>query len=155
METRRQPCLKSLSQRGYIQGVTLCDKSTDNPLCHYFGGLRYGLPPAQRWRKARKLPSTYTYGTEDHPCPCEGPAGVCPQPSFLNLSKENGWSEDCFQCNVWVPWGEPPKEGTSIYVPSFLDMNCEANGHTSNQDGRFSSSSVCCSFSLPHSTVLL
>ncbi|KAK1143140.1 hypothetical protein N8T08_007024 [Aspergillus melleus] len=114
METRRHPCLKSLSRRGYIQGVTLCDKSTDNPFCHYFGGLRYALPPSQRWRKARKLPSTYTYGTKNHPCPCTGPAGVCPQPSFLSLSKEIGWSEDCFQCNVWVPAGEPPKEGWPV-----------------------------------------
>ncbi|KAA8649070.1 hypothetical protein EYZ11_003705 [Aspergillus tanneri] len=112
----RHPCVKSLSHRGFIQGITLFDQSTDTALCHYFGGLRYALPPSRRWRKAQKLPSNFTYGTKDKPCPCTGTSGVCPQPSFLNLSVESIWSEDCFQCNVWVPAGEPPKDGWPVLI---------------------------------------
>ncbi|KKK26045.1 hypothetical protein ARAM_007004 [Aspergillus rambellii] len=110
MEIIQTPYLKSLSHRGYIQGVSLSSKSTNTLLCHFFGGLRYALPPPQRWRKARPLPPSYSYGTKDHPGYCPGAAGVCPQPNFMDLSVSEGWDEDCFQCNVWVPVGEPPDD---------------------------------------------
>lgn len=111
METTQTPYIKSLSHRGVIQGCTLASKATKAPLCHFFGGLRYALAPSERWRKALKLPESHTYGTRDHPGKHEGGAGVCPQPGFRGPADESAWSEDCFQCNVWVPIGEPPKEG--------------------------------------------
>ncbi|KAF9882955.1 hypothetical protein FE257_004382 [Aspergillus nanangensis] len=114
MEYIRDPYLKSLAGRGYIEGCTLSDKTTKTPLCHYFGGLRYALPPQQRWRRAEKLPESYSYGSKYQPGRCSGDTGVCPQPSFLSLSFGDNWSEDCFQTNVWVPTGEPPKGGWPV-----------------------------------------
>ncbi|OJJ41076.1 hypothetical protein ASPWEDRAFT_102513 [Aspergillus wentii DTO 134E9] len=116
METSQHPHIQSLGQRGYIQGTTIVSKSTNSPLCHYFGGLRYALPPAQRWRRAHPLPSSYTYGTKEQPGRHDGKAGVCPQPGFRGPADETGWSEDCFQCNVWVPVGEAPKEEWPVFV---------------------------------------
>ncbi|KAE8394612.1 Alpha/Beta hydrolase protein [Aspergillus alliaceus] len=112
----RHPYVVSLAHRGFVEGITLTDKTTDAPWCHYFGGLRYALPPSARWRKAQRLPPSYSYGTKDHPRQCSGTAGVCPQPSFPSISLEDGWTEDCFQCNVWVPVGEPPKDGWPVLV---------------------------------------
>lgn len=116
MEPLRSPCLKSLEHRGFVQGVTLTDRTTNSPWCHYFGGLRYALPPTERWRKAQKLPPSYSYGSKDHPGQCAGATGVCPQPTFPRLSLGDSLSEDCFQCNVWVPAGEPPKDGRSTIL---------------------------------------
>ncbi|PWY86128.1 carboxylesterase-lipase family protein [Aspergillus heteromorphus CBS 117.55] len=114
METSRHPYLKSLAQHGYIQGVTLHTKATNTPLCHYFGGVRYALAPSERWRRAQKLPQSYSYGTKDQPGSCGGNTGVCPQPGFMDLSGQDDWTEDCFQCNLWVPLGEPPREGWPV-----------------------------------------
>ncbi|KAJ5094631.1 CAZyme family CE10 [Penicillium angulare] len=120
METSRRPCLKDLAQRGVIKGVTISTAAggKDSDLCHYFGGVRYALPPLQRWRRARRLPSTFKYGTTQSPGECDGGAGLCPQPGFMNLSSSNedAWSEDCFQCNVWVPTGEAPRGGWPVFV---------------------------------------
>ncbi|KAL2835716.1 Alpha/Beta hydrolase protein [Aspergillus pseudoustus] len=114
METIQKPYLKSLGPRGYVQGVTISSGSSKNSLCHYFGGIRYALPPSDRWRKAKRLPTTYTYGTKDDPFQCPGSSGVCPQAAFMDLAATEGWDEDCFQCNVWVPLGEPPKNGWPV-----------------------------------------
>ncbi|KAJ5646357.1 CAZyme family CE10 [Penicillium lividum] len=119
METSRRPHLKDLAHRGVIEGATISPRDEkDTDFCHYFGGVRYALPPLQRWRRARRLPSTFSYGTRQSPGQCDNGAGLCPQPGFLNLSplKEDAWTEDCFQCNVWVPTGEPPKGGWPVFV---------------------------------------
>ncbi|OJJ44658.1 hypothetical protein ASPZODRAFT_144619 [Penicilliopsis zonata CBS 506.65] len=116
MSTCRHPHVLSLSHRGYIQGATISSKQTGTPLCHFYGGVRYALAPASRWRRAHALPSTFTYGTKDQPGLCEEGASVCPQPGFRGPADESRWNEDCFQCNVWVPIGEPPKEGWPVFV---------------------------------------
>ncbi|KAJ5894922.1 CAZyme family CE10 [Penicillium taxi] len=121
METSRRPYLKSLAQRGFVQGVTISVPGDDGPdLCHYFGGVRYALPPSQRWRLAQPLPPTFTYGTQEIPGKCDGGAGVCPQPAFWDIAPENenedAWTEDCFQCNVWVPIGEAPQDGWPVFI---------------------------------------
>lgn len=110
MQTTTKPHLHSLSHHGYIQGLTISASSTNTPLCHFFGNLRYGLP-AQRWRRASVLPVDYSYGTREEPGKCEKGAGVCPQPAFLGPVDRSGWSEDCFQVNVWVPVGDGPEGG--------------------------------------------
>jgi hypothetical protein len=112
METIQQPYLKSLGPRGYIQGCTILSKSSNTPLCRYFGGLRYALPPSERWRKAQKLPTRYIYGTKDRPFQCPGATNSCPQATFLESPVSEAAHEDCFQCNIWVPLGEPPANGT-------------------------------------------
>lgn len=111
MDTIQRTHLQSLSHRGFVRGVTISSKATDTPLCHFYGGLRYGLAPSKRWRRAHPLPESYTYGTKEEPGLCDGGAGVCPQPGFIGPPDESSWTEDCFQCNVWVPIGEPPKDG--------------------------------------------
>ncbi|KAJ5222648.1 CAZyme family CE10 [Penicillium citrinum] len=116
METNTRPIQKSLGAHGSIQGLTISAQSRD--LCHYFGGIRYALPPVQRWRRARPLPPSFSYGTPQAPGQCDKGAGVCPQPGFLDLAPENPdvWDEDCFQTNVWVPTGQPPKGGWPVFV---------------------------------------
>ncbi|GKZ31954.1 hypothetical protein AbraIFM66950_000934, partial [Aspergillus brasiliensis] len=114
LETFGHPYLKSLAHRGYVKGTTLHSKATNQPLCHYFGSVRYALPPPERWRRAQKLPESYSYGTRDQPAPCDRDAAVCPQPSFMGRSYEKGFTEDCFQASVWVPLGEPPKGGWPV-----------------------------------------
>ncbi|KAJ5994247.1 CAZyme family CE10 [Penicillium sp. IBT 35674x] len=118
METFRRPYLKDLAHRGVIQGATISPGGKGSDFCHYFGGVRYALPPLQRWRRARRLPSSFSYGTQQSPGQCDSGAGLCPQPGFLQLSPENpdAWTEDCFQCNVWVPTGEAPKGGWPVFV---------------------------------------
>ncbi|OJJ83901.1 putative carboxylesterase [Aspergillus glaucus CBS 516.65] len=113
MQTTTKPHLHSLSHHGYIQGLTISASSTNTPLCHFFGNLRYGLP-AQRWRRASVLPVDYSYGTREEPGKCEKGAGVCPQPAFLGPVDRSGWSEDCFQVNVWVPVGDGPEGGWPV-----------------------------------------
>jgi carboxylesterase type B len=34
----------------------------------------------------------------------------------MNVSFRDEWTEDCFQCNIWVPVAEPPKEGWPVFV---------------------------------------
>jgi carboxylesterase type B len=119
METIRRPHLTNLAHRGTIQGVTISAPSPNSrDLCHYFGGIRYGLAPSQRWRRAKPLPTSFIYGSKNAPGNHNGGAGLCPQPGFLNLSPENpdAWSEDCFQCNIWTPVGNPPAGGWPVFV---------------------------------------
>lgn len=107
----------NLGRHGYIQGVrvqeeTSSTRRSDNAtanvaLAHYFGGVRYALPPSQRWAMAQPLPSDYSYGTEANPGKCTGRAVASPQP----FAGDEGFSEDCFQCNVWTPVGECPAGG--------------------------------------------
>ena len=115
MQTIREPYLQCLAHRGTIRGATIKDVTTHAVLCRYFGGLRYALPPLSRWRRARPLPPNYLYGTAEQPGEHDSEEGVvgCP-----NVSSDGG-SEDCFQCNIWVPCvGQCPLEG------QFKKINC-------------------------------
>ncbi|KAJ5142923.1 uncharacterized protein N7515_001710 [Penicillium bovifimosum] len=119
MNQTRRTHLKSLAHRGTIQGVTIStETSTPKDLCHYYGGVRYGLAPSQRWRRAKPLPASFTYGSAEAPGLCDSGAGLCPQPGFLHLSPENpdAWNEDCFQCNIWTPIGDEPEGGWPVFV---------------------------------------
>ncbi|KAJ5309018.1 hypothetical protein PENANT_c020G00477 [Penicillium antarcticum] len=116
MATTRKTA-KSLGHRGTIQGLTISNDQNQD-LCTYYGGVRYAIKPSERWRRAKPLPKTYTYGTTENPADCTTGAGLCPQPGFLNLSPETPeiWDEDCFQCNVWVPLGDVPEGGWPVFV---------------------------------------
>lgn len=119
MDTIREPYILDLAHRGYIQGVTILKRKKDTlekspaeatiPLCRYFGGLRYALPPTRRWGQARPLPRGYSYGSRSNPGRHDGQAAVCPQPGAS--WDDPGLDEDCFQCNVWVPVGRCPDGG--------------------------------------------
>ena len=111
MSTTTEPFQKDLSYRGFIEGVTIKDKSSGKPLCRYFGGLPYCLPAIGpfRWKKPRPLPPCYRYGTRANPGRFNGGTSTCPQPA--KPEDMTGQEEDCLQCNIWVPLGEPPRDG--------------------------------------------
>lgn len=119
-ETIREPYLKDLEYRGFIEGSTIKDKHSGKELAHYFGGLPYGLPPIGpfRWRSPRPLPPCYRYGTRANPGRFTGNTSMCPQglPTWVNNATDNShlWDEDCLQCNIWVPAGTPPPGGWPV-----------------------------------------
>ncbi|KAI2672956.1 hypothetical protein CBS147355_7759 [Penicillium roqueforti] len=128
METIRRTYIKSLAHRGIIQGVTISTLSSPSQakdLCRYFGGVRYGLAPAERWRRAQPLPASFTYGSGEAPGQCDGGAGLCPQPGFLNISPENpdAWNEDCFQYGGWLQFGSPNSFNVAALIGE-ADFDC-------------------------------
>jgi hypothetical protein len=118
MSRPSQPHHVDLQFRGHIEGLTYLDKDS-KPVCRYFGGVPYALPPLGpfRFQKPRSLPACYRYGTRVNPARFTGRCGVCPQPGAGETldDSESGWDEDCLQSNVWVPIGEPPAGGMYEY----------------------------------------
>jgi carboxylesterase type B len=112
MSKPSQPHGADLQFRGHVEGLTYLDEAS-NPLCHFFGGVPYALPPVGpfRFQKPRTLPTCYRYGTKRNPARFTGGCGVCPQPGAGNALDESAWDEDCLQSNVWVPVGEAPSRG--------------------------------------------
>lgn len=106
-----RPYHRDLQFRGFVEGLTYLDASAQ-PLCHFFGGIPYALPPIGpfRFQKPRSLPPCYRYGTKANPGRFSGGCGLCPQGSMKGLD-ESAWDEDCLQSNVWVPIGDPPAGG--------------------------------------------
>lgn len=99
----------NLGKRGYIQGRKIRqDEDSDIVSVQFFGGVRYALPPSRRWGAARRLPSEFSYGSEERPGDCRRRALLCPQPF---LDDQGGIHEDCFECNIWTPVEECPAEG--------------------------------------------
>jgi hypothetical protein len=111
MKVQTKPYLRDLQFRGFVEGLTYLSP-TSHPLCHYIGGIPYALPPVGpfRWRKPRSLPPCYRYGTRAHPGRYTGKCSLCPQPGFDGGVNDAEWDEDCLQCNIWIPAGDPPTE---------------------------------------------
>lgn len=108
----------SVGSLGHIEGLTVSDSSNSQaPLCHYFGGLPYALPPTgpYRFRRPRSLPSQFKYGTKANPSRFTGGTGVCPQPGFRSPPDKSLWDEDCLQLNIWKPAGKAPAGGWPVY----------------------------------------
>jgi hypothetical protein len=114
MSKPSQPYVVDLQFRGHVEGLTYLDEES-KPLCRYFGGVPYALPPLGpfRFQKPRSLPTCYRYGTRVNPARFTGSCGLCPQPAPRGTNGENDseWDEDCLQSNVWVPVGDPPVGG--------------------------------------------
>ncbi|KAF1831958.1 alpha/beta-hydrolase [Decorospora gaudefroyi] len=103
-----QPYNLDLHFRGFAQGLTYLDPTnSQKPLCHFFGGVPYALPPT-RFQKPRPLPACYRYGTRADPGVFTAGCGVCPQEGV------GDGEEDCLQCNIWVPVGEGPEKGWPV-----------------------------------------
>ncbi|KAF2654905.1 paraben-hydrolyzing esterase precursor [Lophiostoma macrostomum CBS 122681] len=115
MKEPSKPYLRDLSFRGFIEGLTYLDTNS-KPLAHFFGGIPYALPPVGpfRWQKPRPLPACYRYGTRANPGRYTGNCSLCPQPTQENKLDDEFWDEDCLQCNIWVPTGDPPKGGWPV-----------------------------------------
>ncbi|KAF1845032.1 paraben-hydrolyzing esterase precursor [Cucurbitaria berberidis CBS 394.84] len=110
-----QPYHRDLSFRGFVEGLTYLDESSQ-PLCHFFGGVPFALPPIGpfRFQKPRSLPPCYRYGTRANPGRFSGGCGLCPQASRQGFD-ETTWDEDCLQSNMWIPAGEPPAGGWPVF----------------------------------------
>ena len=106
-----EPFIINLGPHGSIEGVSIASSTSNDTLCHYFGGIRYALPPSRRWQRAKALPSDYRYGTGDQPSGYAGGTKICPQPNAFVPVDLSAVDEDCFQLNAWVPAGEVPKDG--------------------------------------------
>ena len=109
----QEPCLQDLQSRGFIQGITVKDKLSKEPICNYFGGIPYAQPPVgeHRWRKPRELAPCYSYGTRNNPGKFDGKTAICPQPGGMKAEMD----ENCLQLNVWVPTAKVPERGWPIY----------------------------------------
>ncbi|KAF2874402.1 paraben-hydrolyzing esterase precursor [Massariosphaeria phaeospora] len=117
MTKSSEPYLRDLDFRGVVEGITYLDKKSQ-PLCHFFGGIPYALPPlgSFRWSKPRPLPSCYRYGTRANPGRYTEKCSLCPQPEFNDDLKDELWNEDCLQSNIWIPTGDPPKGGWPVLL---------------------------------------
>jgi carboxylesterase type B len=102
----------SIKGKGTLVGTILLDATKGTPKCHRYSRVPYALPPTgkRRWQKPFPLSSTYSYGS-----PASGifnaPSSPCPQPSVAAQLCD----EDCLQCNIYVPIGEPPKDGWPVF----------------------------------------
>ena len=116
LNRKTEPYIRDLEFRGFVEGVTILDNSSSKPQCHFFGGIPYALPPVGpfRWRKPRSLPPCFRYGTRANPGRYTGGASFCPQPDPNGDVPPEVWDEDCLQCNIWMPVGEPPKGGWPV-----------------------------------------
>ncbi|KAI4753506.1 carboxylesterase [Aureobasidium sp. EXF-3400] len=100
---------------GYLKGLTI--SSANSPAIHYFGGLPYALPPTgpHRFRRPRRLPVGYSYGTKELPGHHTGGSKICPQPPSRLPVDSSLFDEDCLHLNIWIPAGEAPNKGWPVF----------------------------------------
>lgn len=110
----RAPYIKEAAELGWLEGVTITGTS---PLCHYFGGIPYALPPTDeyRFRQARPLPQHWRHGTRSNPARFTGECSVCPQPKAKGATRIDRWDESCLQLNIYIPVGPPPSKGWPVF----------------------------------------
>ncbi|MCJ1409774.1 hypothetical protein MMC19_003857 [Ptychographa xylographoides] len=115
MEVLHEPCTRLITGKGYIKGLKIIDSSSGNIKCYRFGGLPYAIPitSASRWTRAQPLPEDFQYGTEDDPTDFTGLSAECPQSKELESPAS---TEDCLQCNIWIPAGDAPTGGWPVWV---------------------------------------
>ena len=106
-----------LGSLGFVEGLAISSPSAGSPLCHYFGGIPYALPPIERYRfrVPRPLPMYHRYGTLANPGRFAGKTALCPQPPYRAPLDKTFWDEDCLQLNIWIPVGEKPRGGWPVF----------------------------------------
>ncbi|KAF7929192.1 uncharacterized protein EAE98_005111 [Botrytis deweyae] len=104
-----------LPGKGALLGPVIKDKTTNVSKCYRFSRVPYALPPTgkRRWRKPFPLPSNFSYGSENNPQTYNKPSIPCPQSPLLVSPGSS--SEDCLQCNIYIPLGEPPSGGWPVF----------------------------------------
>ncbi|TAQ84331.1 hypothetical protein B7494_g7339 [Chlorociboria aeruginascens] len=105
---------KEEERKGSLDGIPLIDASTKTTKCYRFPRVPYALPPVgpRRWQKPEALPDTYSYGDAQNPWLYKSPSSICPQLSAFSTVPSA--SEDCLQCNIYVPLGIPPDKGWPV-----------------------------------------
>lgn len=85
-----------------------------------FTHIPYAQPPtgSRRWQKPEPLAKGYVYGING-PLDCTQYGNVCPQPEYIvngasMIDTDYKFDEDCLAVNMWLPPGEPPKQGWPI-----------------------------------------
>lgn len=104
-----------LPGKGALLGPVIKDKTTNVSKCYRFSRVPYALPPTgkRRWRKPLPLPSNFSYGPENNPPTYNKPSISCPQSPLLVSPGSS--SEDCLQCNIYIPLGNPPSGGWPVF----------------------------------------
>lgn len=130
MSRKEEPYRFHAGLLGYIEGVTISsgsNTSIDRPLCRYFGGLPYALPPVgpYRFKKARPLPECYSYGTKANPGRFSRGTAICPQPTFRSAPDASLFDENCLQLNIYIPTSDRPVEGWPVFF-YIVSMGCTA-----------------------------
>ena len=117
MESVTHRYVHKIEGKGYLDGVTLLDTTSKKQKCHQFGSVPYALPLRSnlRWKRAKTLPVDYTYGSHDNPTKCSELSAICPQTGGHGLDPLR-MSEDCLQCNIWLPIGRPPEHGWPVLI---------------------------------------
>lgn len=120
MESITQRYLDCVEGKGYFEGLTFLDVTSKKPKCHRLGRVPYAQPitNSRRWKRAQQLPASITYGSEEKPTNFAEPSAVCPQAIYdLNRNLDPAqMSEDCLQCNIWIPIGKKPECGWPVWV---------------------------------------
>jgi carboxylesterase type B len=115
----QKPFVTRVNDRGYVKGVEIVDSTTGKPNCRRFGGVPYAQPitsKQQRWRRPQALPEDLRYGAQSCSTDYTGLSAECPQGYGGAYADKSRMSEDCLQCNIWVPIGKAPEKGWPVWV---------------------------------------
>ena len=101
---------------GHVEGLSVCAAASEKPLCRYFGGLPYALPPVgpHRFRRPRPLPDHHRYGTKANPGRFTGQCAYCPQLTHGGALDSSLLDENCLQLNIYMPARPPPPQGWPV-----------------------------------------
>lgn len=128
MESREEPYISEIKGRGFVKGINILDSETGGPKSYRLGGVPYARPLTnlQRWKRARALPEDFKYGTQESPTDFTGLSAECPQ--YGAPFDIPNMTEDCLQCNIWIPSGTPPRGGWPVWIyirmsSSFLSID--------------------------------
>ena len=115
MESVQKPYTLHINGRGFLRGITKYEVATNRAKCHCFRGVPYAEPmtKAHRWRRAVPLSKDTRYGTKEDPTNF---TGLCAESPQIGPHNALHMTEDCLQCNIWIPIGVPPEGGWPVWI---------------------------------------